>query len=98
MKNLFLILTIFGLNKAHALECEWWQSKVQSHQVRQHGRNGTPVSAHPRQEHCRENWKHAEKVVSNFKDSSPSSWTGKERFKAWRQREVIEVLEPIPHQ
>ena len=80
------------LAPAYAAECGWWQTKVRSHQVKQYNRKGFPVSAHPRQEHCREIWKNADKIISTFKDSEPSNWTKEEKFKKWSQKEIEEVL------
>ena len=89
----FLLLIIFcHVPVAFAIECLWWQSKVSSHQVSSHQRNGSTVSSHPRQEHCREKWKYSDKIVSSFQNSRPEIWTDQERFKQWTQSEIAEVL------
>jgi hypothetical protein len=80
------------LSPVYAVECEWWQTKVKSHQVKQYERKGFPVSAHPRQEHCREVWKHADQIISTFRDSPPLNWAKEEKFKAWSQKDIQEVL------
>ncbi len=92
MKYLLMVVSVFMLFPAYAIECEWWQSKVKSHQVKKYERKGFPVSAHPRLEHCREIWKHADEIISAFKDSAPSNWTKEEKFKAWSQKEIREIL------
>lgn len=89
----FLLLIIFcNLPVAFALECQWWQSKVSSHKVNTHQRNGSTVSSHPRQEYCREKWKHSDKIASSFQNERPELWTDQEKFKQWSQSEMVEVL------
>lgn len=92
MKTFLLVMIIFYLPSTYALECQWWQTKIKPHQVRKYDRNGVPVSALPRQEHCRETWKHSDKVVATFVDSPPSIWTKEERFRPWTKKEMSEVL------
>lgn len=92
MRILLIILSIFMVSPAYSIECKWWQSKVKSHDVKQHKRNGVSVSEHPRQEHCREIWKNSDKIISTFENSVPSNWTKEEKFKAWSQKDIREVL------
>lgn len=50
-----VLLYIFAVMPANAIECEWWQTYVSAHQVKKHERNDSHISAHSRKEHCREN-------------------------------------------
>lgn len=92
MKYLFLILTIGYLPTSYAIECKWWQTKVSTHRVSTHQRNGSTVSSHPRQEHCREKWKYSDQIVSSFQDEKPSNWSTQDKFKKWNQADIVEVL------
>lgn len=99
MRFVIAALSLFVLSPSYALECQWWQTKVRSHVVNKHERNGAPVSSHNRHEHCREIWKHADKIISTFKDSPPPNWTKEEKFKVWSQkdkREVLKAYETLP--
>ena len=80
------------ISEVYALECQWWQIKVSSHKVSSHQRNGSTVSSHPRQEHCREKWKYSDQIVSSFQNVSPARWSNQEKFKQWKQSEIAEVL------
>jgi hypothetical protein len=81
-----------------ALECPWWQIKVKASNVSQHQRKGHEISKHPRQEHCREKWKGADRYVNQFKDDPIPGW-GKESetFKKWNRVEMQAVLEVLPN-
>jgi hypothetical protein len=92
MKYFLLLIIFWNVPVAFAVECQWWQSKVSSHQVNAHQRNGSTVSSHPRQEHCREKWKHSDKIASSFQNARPELWTDQEKFKQWTQSEIVEVL------
>lgn len=50
------------------------------------------VSARPRQEHCRERWKNAEKIISSFNDQKPTKWPHHETFKTWKKSEIEDIL------
>lgn len=91
MKFLSIIFILIPL-RSYALQCEWWQTQVKSHQVSKHQRNDSMVSAHPRQEHCREKWKNADKIISAFNDQKPNKWSHEEDFKAWKKNEIEEIL------
>jgi hypothetical protein len=80
MKYFLLFILIGQVPAAFAIECQWWQSKVSTHLVGSHQRNGSTVSSHPRQEHCREKWKHSDQIVSSFQSEKPVDWTSQEKF------------------
>lgn len=80
------------ISEVYALECQWWQIKVSSHKVSSHQRNGSTVSSHPRQEHCREKWKYSDQIASSFQNVGPANWSKQEKFKQWKQSEIAEVL------
>ena len=65
---------------------------MSSHQVNAHQRSGSTVSSHPRQEHCREKWRHSDKITSSFQNTRPEVWTDQEKFKQWKQLEIAEIL------
>jgi hypothetical protein len=66
MKIVIKIFFLLIYPHVNALECQWWQAKVRTHQVNQHQRRGTTVSVHDRQEHCREKWKGADALITHF--------------------------------
>lgn len=69
MKTVITILFLSIYSRVSALECQWWQSKIRTHQVNQHQRYGTTVSAHDRKEHCREKWKGADTLITHFNNN-----------------------------
>lgn len=96
MKVLF-ILTIFISSHAHAIHCEWWQTKYSAAIIDKHPRQGTTVREHPRREYCRNRWANADIHIKQFKDDPILGWTNKgEIFKKWKQDEIKVVLENLP--
>lgn len=80
-----------------ALECQWWQAKVKAATIPKHQREGHTVSKHPRQEHCRERWKDADRFIKQFKDEPIPGWINKsETIKKWNRSEIQTVLEILP--
>lgn len=101
-KLLCLIMMILGSflfsSESWALDCQWWQTKVKATSISQHQREGHTVSKHPRQEHCRERWKGADRYVDQFKDDPILGWGKKsETFKKWKRVEIQAVLEVFPN-
>lgn len=96
MKHYYLLFLYFATLpfQALALNCEWWQTKVKTHAVKQHERGNSKVAAHERIEHCREKWKSADKYVKQFNNTTIEDWPHKsESFKKWRQNEIKQILE-----
>ena len=94
-----LLVAVFLTPSAYSVECQWWQTKVSSHQVKRHQQKDKKVSAHLRQEHCREKWNGADKLIKLFKDQPIKGWLHKETFKNWKRTEIqtlIEILPSIP--
>lgn len=93
--RILLILIFLFASKAHAVECEWWQTKVSAHQVRQHERQGDSVSAHGRKEHCRERWIKADFFIKGIKDRPEAGVEFIEPIKAWKNQEAEELLKAL---
>jgi hypothetical protein len=98
MKYLLMILSLFILSPAHAVKCEWWQTKYSAASVDKHPRQGTRgVQEHPRKEYCRDKWKDAGLHLQQFKNEQIVGWTHKgEVFKKWNRTEIQTLLEILP--
>lgn len=97
--RVFFILIFLFLSEAHAVQCEWWQSKVSAHMVGQHERQGNQVSAHGRKEHCRERWNKANFFIRTLKDKPETGVEFTESIKIWKKQkseEVLKILAAIP--
>lgn len=94
LRVLIIAHALFISFSCNALECEWWQTKVKSHPVKNHQRNGEAVKDHLRKEHCREKWKHSNTAIHLFKNDVPKSWPNKsEKFKQWTRLEISKLLD-----
>lgn len=93
--RLFFILILLLHSEAHAIQCEWWQTKVSAHRVGQHQRQGHQVSAHGRKEHCRERWIKADFFIKALKDKLEAGVEFTEPIKAWKYQESEEVLKTL---
>ncbi|MCM2350950.1 MAG: hypothetical protein NDI69_13090 [Bacteriovoracaceae bacterium] len=93
--RLFFILIFLFLSEAHAIQCEWWQTKVSAHRVGQNERQGHQVSAHGRKEHCRERWIKADFFIKSLKDKPESGVEFTESIKAWKKQESEEILKTL---
>ncbi|MGE3610736.1 MAG: hypothetical protein AB7I27_14180 [Bacteriovoracaceae bacterium] len=98
MEYFLMVLSIFILSPAYAINCEWWQTKYSASSVDKHPRQGTRgVQEHPRKEYCRDKWKSAGLYLKQFKDKPIVGWPHNgEVFKKWNRAEIQTLLEILP--
>jgi hypothetical protein len=98
-KLIFCLITYLGFSILNATECMWWQTKVQSHEVKTHERNKNKVESYHRKEHCREKWRGGDKFASQFLSQKPKNWNSSEDILKWNEKEaqqLTEVLNQLP--
>jgi hypothetical protein len=98
MKYFLIILTVFSLSPAYAIQCDWWQMKYSAANVDKHPRQGTRgVREHPRSEYCRDKWKDSGLFIKQFRDEPIVGWPHRgEVFKKWSRAEIQTLLEILP--